>query len=250
MAPSHLLRATMPLRASITTPLSLSRPSILQSITYLTTPLRNASTTTPTPTQPQTTGTETKAPSRLRKYASALKTGTVVSVGRMDRTVGVSHRHTLWDRHIRKFYPQETHYLVSDPRNSLRNGDIIEFSSGAPKSRNVHHVVERIITPFGDAIADRPPVLSKEEREAERETRWAAKYLRRESRRLGREVDLVEEAAKAGVPVPKGEVLSTAQLIHRIHAENERVGKVKKLVQERLAEAERVGQESVKEAKQ
>ncbi|KAJ5503941.1 hypothetical protein N7463_006815 [Penicillium fimorum] len=250
MAPSHLLRATMPLRASITTPLSLTRPSILQSTRYLTTPLRAASTTTPTPTQPKTKGTDTQAPSRLRNYASALKTGTVVSVGRMDRTVGVCHRHTLWDRHIRKFYPQETHYLVSDPRNSLRDGDIIEFSSGAPKSRNVHHVVERIITPFGVAIEDRPAVLSKEEREAERETRWAAKYLRRESKRLGREVDLVQEAAKAGVPVPEGQVLSTAQLIHRIHAENERIGKVKRIVQERVAESERITQERMKEAEQ
>ncbi|CAI7572174.1 unnamed protein product [Penicillium glandicola] len=243
MAPNHLLRATMPLRASIMTPLSLTRPSILQSTTYLTT-IRKASTTTPTPTQPKTTGTETQAPSRLRNYASALKTGTVVSVGRMDRTVGVCHRHTVWDRHIRKFYPKETHYLVSDPRNSLRDGDIIEFSSGAPKSRNVHHVVERIITPFGEAIENRPAVLSKEEREAERETRWAAKYLRRESKRLGYEVDLVKEAAKAGVPVPKG------KLIHHIHADNERVGKVKKIVQERVAESERITQERANEAKQ
>lgn len=95
----------------------------------------------------------------------------------------------------------------------------------------MHHVVERIITPFGESIADRPAVLSKEEREAVRETRWAAKYLRRESRRLGREVDLVEEAKKAGVEVEEG--LSSAQLIHRIHAENERIGKVKRLIQER-----------------
>lgn len=220
------------------TPLSLTRPSILQSTTYLSTPLRAASTTT-TPTQPKTNGTDTQAPSRLRNYASALKTGTVVSVGRMDRTVRVCHRHTLWDRHIRKYYPQETHFLVSDPRNSLREGDIIEFSSGAPKSRHVHHVVERIITPFGEAIGERPAVLTKAEREAERETRWAAKYLRRESRRLGREVDLVEEAAKAGVKVPNGEVLTTAQLIHRIHAENERIGRVKRIVQERVEEGKK-----------
>jgi ribosomal protein S17 len=151
----------------------------------------------------------------------------------MDRTVRVLHKHTQWDRHIRKYYPKETHFLVSDPQNSLRDGDVIEFSSGAPKSRHVRHVVERIVTPFGEELAARPAVLSKVEREAERETRWAEKYLRRESRRLGREVDLVEEAAKAGVPVGE-EVLSTAQLIHRIHAENERVGKVKRLVQERV----------------
>ncbi|CAG8220902.1 unnamed protein product [Penicillium salamii] len=221
MAPSHLLRATMPLR-TIITPLSLTRTPILQS-TYITS--RNTSTT------PQPTGTETQAPPRLRNYASALKTGTVVSVGRMERTVRVLHRHTVWDRHIRKYYPQETNFLVSDPANSLRSGDVIEFSSGAPKSKHVHHVVERIITPFGESIADRPAVLSKEEREAERETRWAAKYLRRESRRLGSEIDLLAEAEKAGVQVEEG--LSDAQLIHRIHAANERVGKVKRLVQER-----------------
>jgi len=166
-----------------------------------------------------------------------MKTGTVVSVGKMDRTVRVLHRHNFWDRHIRKYYPKETHFLVSDPQNSLRDGDVIEFSSGAPKSRHVRHVVERIVTPFGEEIATRPAVLSKAEREAEREKRWAEKYLRRESRRLGREVDLVEEAAKAGVPVGD-EVLSTAQLIHRIHAENERVGKVKRIVQERMKSAE------------
>ncbi|KAJ5349334.1 hypothetical protein N7541_007061 [Penicillium brevicompactum] len=223
MTPSRLLRATMPLRTSFT-PLSLTRTPILQSTSYITS--RSASTT-----PPQTAGTETQAPSKLRNYASALKTGTVVSVGRMERTVRVLHRHTLWDRHIRKYYPQETNFLVSDPANSLRAGDVIEFSSGAPKSKHVHHVVERIITPFGESIADRPAVLSKEEREALRETRWAAKYLRRESRRLGREVDLVEEAKKAGVEVEEG--LSSAQLIHRIHAENERIGKVKRLIQER-----------------
>ncbi|KAJ5871318.1 uncharacterized protein N7529_003671 [Penicillium soppii] len=227
MAPSHLLRATMSLRASLTTPLSLARPSILQSTTYLTT-LRTASTSS----TPKTTGTDTQAPSRLRAYASTLKTGTVVSVGRMDRTVRVLHKHITWDRHIRKYYGKQTHFLVSDPQNSLREGDVIEFSSGAPKSKHVRHVVERIVTPFGVEIADRPSVPSKEQREAKREQSWAEKYVRRESRRLGREVDLVEEAEKAGIPV-EGEI-PAALLIHRIHANNERVGKLKSLVLERV----------------
>ncbi|KAJ5138353.1 uncharacterized protein N7515_003201 [Penicillium bovifimosum] len=236
MSRSTLLRATMPLRAALT-PLSLTRPSILQSTTFLriTTPLRSITTT---PTTPESTaqGTDTRAPSRLRNYASTLKTGTVVSVGRMDRTVRVCHRHTAWDRHIRKYYPQETHYLVSDPRNSLREGDVIEFSSGAPKSRHVRHVVERIVTPFGVGINERPAVMSKEEREAEREERWAKKYLRRESRRLGREVDLEVEAKKAGVYLGANwwvKETSDARLIHRIHEGKERVGRVKGIVQER-----------------
>jgi ribosomal protein S17 len=221
----------MPLRATLT-PLSLTRSSILQSTTYL-----RPFSTTPTnsgfhaPAATAAPATDTRAPSRLRNYASTLKTGTVVSVGRMDRTVRVCHRHTAWDRHIRKYYPQETHYLVSDPRNSLREGDVIEFSSGAPKSRHVRHVVERIITPFGEGIEARPAVMSKEEREAERETKWAAKYLRRESRRLGREVDLEDEAWKVGLEIGRDE--PAADLIHRIHAGKERVGRVKSIVQQR-----------------
>ncbi|KAJ6050075.1 uncharacterized protein N7446_005682 [Penicillium canescens] len=199
MAPNHLLRAAMPLRASMT-PLSLTRPTLLQT-TQITTPLRQKTTSTkPTPTT--ATPNTLTVPPRLRNYASVLKTGTVVSVGRMDRTVRVCHRHNTYDRHIGKYYPKETHYLVSDPRNSLRDGDVIEFSSGAPKSKHVHHVVERIITPFGVGISERPAVLSRAERDAAREARWAEKYVRREARILGREVDLraeaMEMAAKRG----------------------------------------------------
>lgn len=59
---------------------------------------------------------------------------------------------------------------------------MIEFSSGFPKSRNVHHVVERIVAPFGSGIEERPPVMSREEREAVREQKRAAKWERREKR--------------------------------------------------------------------
>ncbi|EYE91029.1 uS17 family ribosomal protein [Aspergillus ruber CBS 135680] len=135
----------------------------------------------PTPTP--TTAVEAKAtPPSLRSYPYTLKVGTVSSVGKMDRTVRVAHRHTFWDKHLRKSYPQVTNFLVSDPRNSLREGDVIEFSSGFPKSRNVHHVVERIVAPFGSGIEERPPVMSREEREAVREQKRAAKWERREKR--------------------------------------------------------------------
>lgn len=149
----------------------------------------------------------------------------------MDGTVSVLHRHNTWDKQIRKYYPKETRYLVSDPRNSLREGDVIEFSSGAPKSRHVRHIVERIITPFSTPIEDRPAVMSREERQQEREARWAAKYLRRESRRLGHEVDL-EALAKPYTSAEENN-LSAAELIHRIHQGEERVGKIKGLVASR-----------------
>ncbi|KAF7594345.1 hypothetical protein BBP40_009580 [Aspergillus hancockii] len=184
MRPSNLLRAMQPLRSSIvrSTPTS---SSIAQLYFAISTPYRRLNSTTATPTESKpssATSTPVVAPPSLRSYPYTLKTGTVVSVGRMDRTVRVAHRHTQWDSHIRKSYPKVTNYLVSDPKNSLRDGDVIEFSSGYPKSRHVRHVVERIIAPFGAAIEDRPAVLSRKERDAERAVKRAAKSERREAR--------------------------------------------------------------------
>ncbi|KAJ6126659.1 hypothetical protein N7523_002271 [Penicillium sp. IBT 18751x] len=233
MAPSHLLRASLPIR-SMASSMALTR-AVLPSTLSITHTIRNASTSSepaqPPAASPHVSGPQPlKRPAMLRNYASSLKTGTVVSVGRMQRTVTVSFRHNIWDKRIRKYYPQETRYLVSDPRDSLREGDVIEFSSGAPKSRHVHHVVERILTPFAIPIDERPAVMSPQERQAEREKRWAAKYVRRESRRLGEEVDLASR-----LELSPGEELSQAEMIHRIHQGNERVGKIKALVEKRLA---------------
>ncbi|KAI9370846.1 hypothetical protein BJX61DRAFT_513903 [Aspergillus egyptiacus] len=184
MPPSQLLRALYPLRSSIVpTPaasLQCSRPALLFR--------RSVSSSTPaSASQPQQTQqpstTPSAVPSSLRNYPYTLKKGTVVSVGRMDRTVRVDCRHTIWDDNLRKFYTQVTTFMVSDPRNSLREGDVIEFSSGYPKSRRVHHVVERIIAPFGEAIENRPPVMSREERDALRAEKRAAKLARREQKR-------------------------------------------------------------------
>lgn len=227
MRPANLLRALQPLRSSMmrsttTTTSSTTAPSLYQ------TTRRSLTTTVPRlneqqQQQPQqeadlssssTTTTTTVVPPSLRSYPYKTKTGTVVSVGRMDRTVRVSHRHTIWDAHIQKPYPKITTYLVSDPRNSLREGDVIEFSSGYPKSRNVRHVVERIIAPFGSAIEDRPAVMTREERDAERAAKRAAKWERREARRV-----------EAGVPEGEGKV-------------GEHVGRIRRLVLERTGGVE------------
>lgn len=101
--------------------------------------------------------------------------------------------------------------MVSDPRNSLREGDVVEFSSGWRASKRVRHVVERIVAPFGTAIEARPAVMSQEERVAERERKANEKMVRR-SERDGKEAGSPGSSVK---PV-------------------EKVGKLKSLIAERL----------------
>ncbi|KAL4742485.1 hypothetical protein BDV11DRAFT_12029 [Aspergillus similis] len=218
MAPSHILRAIQPLRSSTMrstfllptqTPgaLQCNRPTVLSS---------RFSTSLVTATQQEETKPSVRPsaqPPSLREYPYTLKKGTVVSVGRMDRCVRVEHRHTIWDDFLRKSYPKVTTFKVSDPQNSLREGDVIEFSSGYPKSRRVHHVVERIIAPFGEAIEDRPPVLSRAERDAIRLKKRMAKAARREQRRVE------NGATQAQTPV---------------HGQ-EHIGRIRRLVLERTA---------------
>ncbi|GKZ31462.1 hypothetical protein AbraIFM66950_012102 [Aspergillus brasiliensis] len=235
MRPANFLRALQPLRSSMMRSTAATTSSTTAPSLYQTTKPFQRSLTTTVPRlneqqqqqQPQeqqeadlssssttTTTTTTAVPPSLRSYPYKTKTGTVVSVGRMDRTVRVSHRHTIWDAHIQKPYPKITTYLVSDPQNSLREGDVIEFSSGYPKSRNVRHVVERIIAPFGSAIEDRPAVLTREERDAERAAKRAAKWERREARR-----------SEAGLSEGEGKV-------------GEHVGRIRRLVLERTGGVE------------
>ncbi|KAL4763061.1 uncharacterized protein BDW70DRAFT_132873 [Aspergillus foveolatus] len=219
MAPSHILRAIQPLRSSTmrsTLLLPTQTPAVLQCNrpTFL---ASRFSTSPETATQQQEEAKPSARPSTqppsLREYPYTLKKGTVVSVGRMDRCVRVEHRHTIWDDYLRKSYPKVTTFMVSDPQNSLREGDVIEFSSGYPKSRRVHHVVERIIAPFGEAIEDRPPVLSRAERDAIRLKKRMAKAARREQRRVEN---------------------GTTQAQNPVHGQ-EHIGRIRRLVLERTA---------------
>lgn len=124
----------------------------------------------------------------------------------------IAHRGQIWDAHIRKFYPKITTYLVADPQNSLREGDVVQFSSGHRQSPAVRHVVEKIVAPFGTPVEARPPVLSIEEREKLK----VEKIMERERKRE-------EKAKEAGVEYkPRGP----------------REGRVKRLVAERLQIAE------------
>ena len=129
------------------------------------------------------------------------KYGRVISAGRMDKTVRVEYTHTVYDKHIRRPFPAKTRLMVADPNNSCREGDVIQFGNGWRTSKNVHHVVEKIVAPFGSRIEDRPPVTSRMELEQEK-----AKKLQGED----------------GVRVGK----TKAKVLRRMEAEKERLAKV------------------------
>ncbi|QKX63401.1 uncharacterized protein TRUGW13939_10571 [Talaromyces rugulosus] len=161
-----------------------------------------------------------------RQYPYDVKTGTVTSVGLMDKTVRVQYRHRKWEPHIQKYYPHVTTYLVSDPQGSLREGDVIEFSSGARRSPRVRHVVDRIVAPFGVGIDERPAVLTREQREQQQTEKRQAKV----ARKLARVVDEAVER-NGGQPVDEAdlETLKRHFLLRQFQD-----GKIKRLVRKRL----------------
>jgi small subunit ribosomal protein S17 len=79
----------------------------------------------------------------------------------------------------RQYFARPTNHLVHDPNNSLRIGDVVEISPGWRVSPSVRHVVNKIISPFGTPIEERPPIPTPEERIAARETKKKAKEERR-----------------------------------------------------------------------
>lgn len=147
----------------------------------------------------------------------------------MDRTVTVHERSREWDRHIRKYYPKINKIHVSDPRQSLREGDVIQFSSGTRKTRRVNHVVERIVSPFGVGVEERPAVMTPEEREAER----VEKRARKDGRRFEKAKELLGAGEGGQERVREFEELWNAE------ADTVRVGRIKGLVNRRLALAEK-----------
>lgn len=157
-------------------------------------------------------------PPSIRQYPYTLKRGTVTSVGLMSKTVRVAYQHREWDRKIRKYYPKTTTYLVHDPRNSLREGDVIEFSSGAPRAPNVRHVVERIVSPFGSAVEDRPAVPTREEREEEMVAKRMVKLMRQATKKAA------EEGEK-----------DVQKVMRSVVERKEHVGRIRGLVIERAA---------------
>lgn len=80
------------------------------------------------------------------------------------------------------FQTYESH-LVSDPTNSLRNGDVVRIASGWHASKHIKHRVTEIVAPWGPPIDERPKIPSDEEILAMKEAKKAAKMERRAQRR-------------------------------------------------------------------
>ncbi|PFH54925.1 hypothetical protein XA68_11731 [Ophiocordyceps unilateralis] len=123
--------------------------------------------------------------------------GLVVSAGLMQKTVKVRIGGQKWNKTVNKWFSDPKHYLVHDPRSSLRTGDIVSIVPGWPTSRHKRHVIKQIIAPYGTPIEQRPPVPTLEERITERQDRKAAKDRRRAARKQGH--DSQAEMAKGGI---------------------------------------------------
>jgi len=130
---------------------------------------------------------------KLAASASRQMNAVVVSSGLMAKTVKVRIGVQKWNKLIQKDFNKTSNLLVHDPRSSLRTGDIISISSGWRVSKNVHHVVRKIVAPFGEPIEARPAVPSEEERLEERALKRAAKEVRRFAARV-----VVEEEGEVG----------------------------------------------------
>ncbi|KAF2083630.1 hypothetical protein K490DRAFT_17584, partial [Saccharata proteae CBS 121410] len=93
--------------------------------------------------------------------------GVAVSVGKLNRVVKVRLEKQEWDKRIRKFYPAPYNVLVSDPTNSVREGDVIKLRNGLRVSKTIHHVVTSIVAPFGIPLSERPALMTEQKRREE-----------------------------------------------------------------------------------
>ncbi|KAG9250138.1 uncharacterized protein F5Z01DRAFT_602815, partial [Emericellopsis atlantica] len=109
--------------------------------------------------------------------------GVVVSAGLMDKTAKVRTGGQVWNSIVNKWFADPKHYLVHDPKSSLRTGDVVSIMPGWPTAQHKRHVVKRIIAPYGVPISERPPIPTLQELIAEREAKKAAKDERRASRK-------------------------------------------------------------------
>ncbi|KAB5518788.1 ribosomal protein S17 [Coniochaeta sp. 2T2.1] len=108
--------------------------------------------------------------------------GVVVTAGLMQRTVKVRVGGQAWNGRLKKFFDDPKTFLVHDPNDSLRAGDVVAITPGYRRSKQKRHVVKHIIAPSGTPIEARPPIPTEEERWAADAARRAAKDERRTAR--------------------------------------------------------------------
>lgn len=82
-------------------------------------------------------------------------------------------------------------YLVHDPNNSLRAGDVVAIMPGFITSKSKRHVVKHIIAPAGTPIEERPAIPSLDELW---DAKDAAKAAKKERKVLREKIQAAEEA--------------------------------------------------------
>lgn len=132
-----------------------------------------------------------------QKQTFASLTGVVVSAGKMDRTVKVRVGAQKWNKQVQKHFTKPNNFLVHDPNNSIRTGDIVSITGGWKTSRSKRHVVQSIIRPAGVPIEERPPLPSQEEL-------WANAIEDHAQKRLRKEAARAEKRAADGEPEGRG----------------------------------------------
>lgn len=114
-----------------------------------------------------------------------------------------------------QYYTAYKQHLVHDPNSSLVTGDVIEMHR-LRASTGVHHVVARIITPFGTPIAERPPVPTADERLSAYKQKRFAKLRRRSLRREAAKGDAeaIRELRRMGLDPGKGVEAGKGQTVN------------------------------------
>ncbi|CAL8577807.1 hypothetical protein XPA_003622 [Xanthoria parietina] len=105
--------------------------------------------------------------------------GVVVSAGRMMKAVKVRTVKQVYDSFLQKHYTAYQSHLVSDPNSSLRTGDVVRIAARPPASKHIRHVVTDIIAPWGPPAAERPPIPSLEDLDAQYRAKRDARVARR-----------------------------------------------------------------------
>ncbi|KAK4179726.1 hypothetical protein QBC36DRAFT_231376 [Triangularia setosa] len=126
--------------------------------------------------------------------------GVVVTAGLIDKTVKVRVGGLKWNNFLKKHFDDPKTYLVHDPANSLRQGDVVAITPGWRTSKSKRHVVKHIIAPgAGLPIDARPPIPSAEDLVREKETKREAKQARKSLKDVADKVEKSLEFARSEV---------------------------------------------------
>ncbi|KAF2631718.1 nucleic acid-binding protein [Macroventuria anomochaeta] len=162
----------------------------------------------------------TTAAPLVQQYITSQKVGVVVSAGKMSRAVKVRIAGQEWNKTFRKHFPSHKHYTVSDPNNSLVEGDVVRITSGHRTSSTIRHVVTAIVAPFGEPVENRPRVLNAEELDKLRTQERLLKDVRAAERGREASAQRLAQAKKQGVRIP---TLEEAMEKLRVHQEIEKM---------------------------